>query len=73
MLWEIKDQVPGTVKFIFQPAEEGAPQGEEGGAELMIKDRCHRLCVVDDGGHLIGVLSELDCAYAWELSGSKIN
>ena len=26
----------GTVKFIFQPAEEGAPQGEEGGADLMI-------------------------------------
>ena len=38
MLWEIKDQVPGTVKFIFQPAEEGAPPGEEGGAELMIKE-----------------------------------
>jgi len=28
----------GTVKFIFQPAEEGAPPGEEGGAELMIKE-----------------------------------
>ena len=27
----------GTVKFIFQPAEEGAPKGEEGGAELMVK------------------------------------
>ena len=39
MLWEMKDQVPGTVKFIFQPAEEGAPPGEEGGASLMIKDQ----------------------------------
>ncbi len=29
---------PGTVKFIFQPAEEGAPPGEEGGAELMVKE-----------------------------------
>lgn len=38
MLYEIKDQVPGTVKFIFQPAEEGAPKGEEGGAELMVKE-----------------------------------
>jgi amidohydrolase len=28
----------GTVKFIFQPAEEGAPAGEEGGASLMVKD-----------------------------------
>jgi len=29
---------PGTVKFIFQPAEEGPPQGEEGGAKLMVKE-----------------------------------
>lgn len=28
----------GTIKFIFQPAEEGAPKGEEGGAELMVKE-----------------------------------
>ena len=34
----IKADVPGTVVFIFQPAEEGAPGGEEGGASLMIKD-----------------------------------
>jgi len=39
MLYEMKDQVPGTVKFIFQPAEEGAPAGEEGGAELMVKEQ----------------------------------
>ena len=38
MLYKIKDQIPGTVKFIFQPAEEGAPAGEEGGAELMVKE-----------------------------------
>ncbi|MEQ6119838.1 amidohydrolase [Reichenbachiella sp. MALMAid0571] len=38
MLFKIKDQVPGTVKFIFQPAEEGAPVGEEGGAKLMVKE-----------------------------------
>jgi amidohydrolase len=34
----IRNEIPGTVKFIFQPAEEGAPEGEEGGAELMIKE-----------------------------------
>ena len=34
----MKDQLAGTVKFIFQPAEEGAPAGEEGGAALMIKE-----------------------------------
>jgi amidohydrolase len=33
----MKSEVRGSVKFIFQPAEEGAPEGEEGGAELMIK------------------------------------
>jgi amidohydrolase len=33
-----RDRLPGTVKFIFQPAEEGAPEGEEGGAELMIRE-----------------------------------
>jgi amidohydrolase len=38
MLYEMKEQVPGTVKFIFQPAEEGAPKGEEGGAKLMVKE-----------------------------------
>lgn len=30
--------LPGTVKFIFQPAEEGAPAGEEGGASLMVRE-----------------------------------
>jgi amidohydrolase len=34
----MKGQLHGTVKFIFQPAEEGAPTGEEGGAALMIKE-----------------------------------
>ncbi len=33
-----KDKINGTIKFIFQPAEEGAPPGEEGGALLMIKE-----------------------------------
>ncbi len=33
----MKADIPGTVKFIFQPAEEGTPEGEEGGAELMVK------------------------------------
>jgi len=34
----MKDQLPGTIKLIFQPAEEGPPAGEEGGAELMVKE-----------------------------------
>jgi amidohydrolase len=36
-LVKIKDRLAGSVMFIFQPAEEGAPEGEEGGAELMLK------------------------------------
>src|SRR6187402_391082 len=33
-----KGELKGTIKFIFQPAEEGAPKGEEGGAGLMVKE-----------------------------------
>lgn len=33
-----KKDLKGTVKFIFQPAEEGVPRGEEGGAEMMVKE-----------------------------------
>ena len=32
------DELPGTVKFIFQPAEEGTPDGSVGGAELMLME-----------------------------------
>lgn len=34
----MRADIPGTVKFIFQPAEEGAPRGERGGAGLMIEE-----------------------------------
>jgi len=34
----VRADIPGTVKFLFQPAEEGAPEGEEGGAKLMVKE-----------------------------------
>src|ERR1051325_10637284 len=34
----MKDQIAGTVTFLFHPAEEGAPIGEDGGAYLMIKE-----------------------------------
>ena len=37
MLAARRDELPGTVKFIFQPAEEGAPRGDEGGGELMVE------------------------------------
>ncbi len=38
VLVEMKDQLRGKVKFIFQPAEEGAPPGEKGGAEVMVAE-----------------------------------
>ena len=38
VLSKMKSDLPGSVKFIFQPAEEGPPQGESGGAALMIKE-----------------------------------
>jgi amidohydrolase len=37
-LAKIKKEVPGTIVFLFQPAEEGPPGTEEGGAPLMIKE-----------------------------------
>jgi amidohydrolase len=38
VLAAMKDKIKGTVVFIYQPAEEGPPEGEEGGAELMVKE-----------------------------------
>jgi amidohydrolase len=38
VLARLKAQLPGSVKLIFQPAEEGPPAGEEGGAEMMVKE-----------------------------------
>jgi len=38
VLNELRSRLRGNIKFIFQPAEEGLPSGEEGGASLMIKE-----------------------------------
>jgi amidohydrolase len=38
MLAEVRDRLPGTVMLIFQPAEEGVPAGERGGARMMVED-----------------------------------
>lgn len=56
-LASMRDQLPGTVKFVFQPAEEGPPVGEQGGAELMVKE---------------GVLSgpTVDAAFALHINAS---
>jgi amidohydrolase len=54
----LRDDLPGTVKFVFQPAEEGAPKGEEGGAEMMVAE---------------GVLQNpaVDAAFALHVSASQ--
>ncbi len=38
ILAEKREELQGTVKFIFQPAEEGTPPGEDGGAEMMVEE-----------------------------------
>ena len=38
VLVQMRDSFPGTVKLIFQPAEEGTPPGEQGGARMMIRE-----------------------------------
>ncbi|APV48599.1 N-acyl-L-amino acid amidohydrolase [Betaproteobacteria bacterium GR16-43] len=39
LLSGMREQIAGTIKFVFQPAEEGVPDDEEGGARLMIKEK----------------------------------
>ena len=38
----MRQELPGEVMFIFQPAEEGSPPGEEGGAKLMLQEGLFR-------------------------------
>ena len=38
VLAQMRDELPGTVKLIFQPAEEASPAGEDGGASLMVRE-----------------------------------
>src|SRR5262245_37908122 len=38
ILSKMRNEIPGTIKFVFQPAEEGPPPGEQGGASLMVKE-----------------------------------
>ncbi|WP_088329455.1 amidohydrolase [Lacimicrobium sp. SS2-24] len=53
ILTEMKSELTGKVKFVFQPAEEGAPAGEEGGAELMVKE---------------GVMKDVDVVFGLHIS-----
>jgi amidohydrolase len=53
----MRDRIPGTVKFLFQPAEETPPVGEEGGAKLMVEEGCLKSPDVDAvfGQHITSI------------------
>lgn len=55
----MKKQLHGSVLFVFQPAEEGAPPGEEGGAGLMLKEGLFRDFKPDAmfGMHVVSTLN----------------
>ena len=61
----LRATLPGSVLFIFQPAEEGAPEGEEGGAALLLKeglfDKYHPQVVF--GMHVWSALAVGDLGY----------
>jgi amidohydrolase len=59
ILAKMRPDLPGEVMLIFQPAEEGAPAGEEGGAPLMVKDGVFRDFKPDAvlGMHVVSALS----------------
>jgi len=59
-----RDKLSGTVKFFFQPAEEGPPAGEEGGAKLMIKEG-----VLDGSGAPEAIFG----LHAWPARAGTIN
>lgn len=59
VLSQVKKDLRGTVKFVFQPAEEGAPPGEEGGAKVMVRE---------------GVLENMDVIFGLHISsGQEVN
>jgi amidohydrolase len=63
-----RSELKGTVKFLFQPAEEGPPQGEEGGAFLMIKEGVLENPKVDVifGLHMLSLLPSAQLGYRSE-------
>ncbi len=58
ILAEMKARLPGTVMFVFQPAEEGVPEGEKGGAPLMMEEGLFDIAKPDAifGLHVISTL-----------------
>lgn len=65
ILSQRRESIPGTIKFFFQPAEEGPPAGEQGGAELMVKEGVMREPTVEAvfGLHMNSALQTGRVAY----------
>jgi amidohydrolase len=68
ILTKNKSELKGTVKFLFQPAEEGPPLGEEGGASLMVKEGVLENPKVDVvfGLHMLSLLTSGQLGYRSE-------
>ena len=58
ILSRMRERLPGTIMFVFQPAEEGVPEGEEGGAPLMMQEGLFDIAKPDAifGLHVISTL-----------------
>jgi amidohydrolase len=67
---QIRASLPGTVKLIFQPAEEGRPAGEEGGAELMVKEGVLSSAPVPEAIFGLHVLTQYDSGQLAYRAGS---
>jgi amidohydrolase len=65
VLTNMRDELTGKVLFVFQPAEEGAPPGEEGGAKLMVKEGLFEMYPIDVffGLHIYSTLETGKIAY----------
>lgn len=64
-LVKMKDSLPGQVLFVFQPAEEGPPEGERGGASLMLEQGVFNLAKPDAmiGLHVMASLNTGEIGY----------
>src|SRR5690606_18847966 len=64
-LVKMKDSLPGQVLFVFQPAEEGAPEGERGGAALMMEEGLFDIAKPDAmlGLHVMASLNTGEIGY----------
>jgi len=73
VLASMRERLPGTVMFVFQPAEEGLAAGEQGGAELMLKEGLFNKLKPDAvfGMHSFGTLDVGQIRYSLGVTGAS--